>query len=723
MHRACGALRGAWPYAVGVPASSRRLAWRLGRRTAATFEAAPAVGALGLPEAFVSGATDRGSSSSSRPPASCKVAVVEVSQELAKCIKEAVEAGEAAGYPPQLTGVQYVIDQAVALAQDATMEELAYLATTFEHCRLRLALRDLLPSLQVRLREGAGPEAVAPAMRMLSSFGRGSLFVSELFEFLADRVAHMQAAEVSSFVYEVGRHGLRCRHFGERALPKAVELLPQMSLEEVMRCWQGFLRFSRDRRGFYVAARPRVQGGVKEFSTHMLLLAMRVARDLSHQDGFIDLHAACGGELVERIDKLTPSEAANALCHAFFNPKFRVQAQTLVRRVAVHWEKTQDLSSLRTVEVVDALETFASWGIAVPGLLTRLDEMLVAARVELQYAGNVGLWVKAVKHLAKLELAGARWPLVALELARDPHFLNKSSAFEQCSVAESFARLRIFDEVVFSSIAATVLEDMSIFRGDVHEMATFVQACGDVGFFHEGLLDRCYDHLLGLMDEETLDLSKRTTHRGIIQLAWCFAVAGLHRRHESFPAVLDYVFFQDLDQRAGPQLVECLQQLADIVSLESPELVKNCQFAEKVQAARASSRARNLVSSRAVGDQALLQEVGGFLQKLGWSYDLAHLPDEVSSVSVDLSLERHAGRKVGLLFAGARDLVSCGLPDEQRPRRECGRLVLARRLLGGRGWTVAVLERSRWAALATDADRRVFLEELLTLRAPNPMNL
>jgi len=63
-----------------------------------------------------------------------------------------------------------------------------------------------------------------------------------------------------------------------------------------------------------------------------------------------------------------------------------------------------------------------------------------------------------------MEHSDARWPLVALELARDEIFLERISFFQQAALVGNFGRLRRFDEAVYNNIAELLLLDFSLFK-------------------------------------------------------------------------------------------------------------------------------------------------------------------------------------------------------------------------------------------------------------------
>mmetsp|Transcript_65239 Transcript_65239/g.190892 ORF Transcript_65239/g.190892 Transcript_65239/m.190892 type:complete len:743 (-) Transcript_65239:125-2353(-) len=620
----------------------------------------------------------------------------------------------------QLEELQPLAERCLALANDSgDFQELADLAEAFAEARLRLPLRDLMPAVSARLRDQPDRVPLPSVIRLLTATGRASLFYIDLFEFCGDQLSALSPGDLATYLYEGGRHGLRCRHFLDAALGRAVELAPQMSLGELMRAWQGLIRFSRDRRDFYKAALPRVRAELGRLVAPHLLLAMRVARDLKNLNEFIDLHAACATELIMKMDSLSLAEGAQCLAMCGFSMRYRAQAQALVRSVEQKWNGIDDLTPLRVVEVVDALQTLASWSMKPMPLVDRLDSLLIDRQVELKYSGNVSLWVVATQALARMEHVTARWPLLAMEFARDPLFVEKISFYQQCDFLVALGRLRIFDELAYKNVADLIVSDFTLFK-QVQDLAPVLWTCATVNYVHKDLFDSAYDLMVSWLEAEQLDLSQRTVISSMIQAAWSFAVAGYHTRYESFAAFLDYAVFPDLGTLRIAHMRR-LAQLSDTVLTEAPNTAGLCQYPDRLEAARRDQRVRGLVTSDPTCDPELLQDIRTTLQQLGWQHEAFFMPDECSTFYVDISLAQKTGQKVGLLLAGRYELLAVGLPGEVHPPREAGIFSLARRLHAQRGWRTAVIDRSSWSALSNVEQKRAYLEEAVQRALKEPL--
>lgn len=617
--------------------------------------------------------------------------------------------------------LQPLVGRSLQLAVGAPLHLLAELADLFRALRLRRALRELMPVVSAELAvqpfpclEGTQSEAEAQALRSVlsiaSSMGKGSLFYVELFDFCYARLPQLDPRSMAIFMYEAGRHGLRCRHLMDVAVGHGVRLVPNMTTDELLLVIHGLARFSKDWKEFIIAARPYLVTTVPILSVAQVTLLLRVAKDLRYQPEFTALHAACASELTRRAPTLSLPESALALMHCSYSPQARAQVHGLARAVEQLWSRTEDLSPLRVVEVVDALEVFASWGMRPFPLVDRLDGILVDRTIELKHAGNVSLWTNAVQALSQMGHRGAKWPLTALELARDKAFVERVSFFQQSTLVRALSRQMLFDEAVYNNIADLLLSDMELFK-EVKELAAVVYAFASVGHFHQQLFDRAYDMLIGWLESETLDMTQARTHDSVIWLTWCMGLAGYHKNYDSFAALLDYCFHGRLEDERALNLRR-LAHLADMVYHEAPTLAEKCQYTDRLAQVRSQPSTRRVVQADPAGDPKLLREVKAALQEANRGHRLFAEPDPTSPFLVAVALEGD-GQKAGLQLAGQDDSVHVGLPSEGLAARPGGEMLLARRLLAARGWRIGTIFSTDWAAVAPER-RLAFLEQVLS---------
>eukprot|EP00811_Abedinium_folium_P002038 NODE_1186_length_2571_cov_5.209902.p1 GENE.NODE_1186_length_2571_cov_5.209902~~NODE_1186_length_2571_cov_5.209902.p1 ORF type:complete len:748 (-),score=214.72 NODE_1186_length_2571_cov_5.209902:326-2269(-) len=607
--------------------------------------------------------------------------------------------------------LQPIIARSLALAAEAPLEKLAQLAETYVALRFRTPIRHLMPSALARLEEQHGLEEMGSVLRLMSATGKAQLFYMELFNFCSAHNDEMSASAMSTYLYEAGRHGLRCRHLMDAAVPRAEELAREMSAEELMRASKGLLRFTRDWKGFYIAAQPLVAQYLPTLSVPQLLIELRVARDLINLRGFRKLHSNCCAELQPKIPSASFHEQSQCLIYTAFKPKYLKPAYLLSHTIAKLWTSAEDISKLLVVEVVDALDNFASWGIRPMALLDKFDAVLLERITELKYAGNVSLWAGAVESFSRLEHHGARWPRAAMGLARERVFVERISFFQQARLAAAIGHLRLVDEAALDNIAHLLVADIGLFRSPV-DVGPVLGAYVMLGCHHEALFDRCYDLFIDWFKDEGMDLTQANMQNAMIHVAWCFAAAGYHIKYESFAAFLDYAFHTDARQLPQDSIRHLLQ-MTDLVYSEAPDAVERCQYSSHISALRSNPHFQRMVSSDPTSEPQLLHEVREALQVLGWEHDAFAMPDETSPYYVDVSLEKKLKQKVGLLVAGVRELVEvAGDGDASEPAwRDSGLLAMRRRCLEARGWRTELVQAHDWANLPDAAARHAFLDK------------
>jgi len=125
-----------------------------------------------------------------------------------------------------------------------TIQEVVEFAEVCCRRKLKQPLLDIL--LDLKLDDDTDANEVAQLLRIM---GSTELYPATIFDWIYERIDRLDCRGMSTFLYECGRHGLRCKHFADRAVPRAAKMVPDMSVEEVMRTTQGLIRFIRDWRG------------------------------------------------------------------------------------------------------------------------------------------------------------------------------------------------------------------------------------------------------------------------------------------------------------------------------------------------------------------------------------------------------------------------------------------------------------------------------------------
>jgi hypothetical protein len=243
-------------------------------------------------------------------------------------------------------------------------------------------------------------------------------------------------------------------------------------------------------------------------------------------------------------------------------------------------------------------------------------------------------------------------------------------------------------------------------------LASVLHAYASVGYFQTRLFDAAYDIVLEWLSDETLDLTSQAVQHALIQIVWCFAIAGYHTNHESFAALLDYAYFTDLVCHRHLH-VRRLTQLADVIMCEAPARAEDCEYTERIKSAITDSAARRVVSSEPPSDPKLFQDLRNMLKSMEWSYEVFKAPDDTSAFLVDISLEPQFNKKIGIMIAGRSDTVSVSAPNDGLSSRLGGQLSLAKRILAKRGWNIVVISAGEWANASTVEQQKALIENLV----------
>eukprot|EP00435_Cladocopium_sp_Y103_P072026 s185_g39.t1 len=127
---------------------------------------------------------------------------------------------------------------------------------------------------------------------------------------------------------------------------------------------------------------------------------------------------------------------------------------------------------------------------------------------------------------------------------------------------------------------------------------------------------------LSLYDEESIKIDKRDSYEALVEAAWSLALAGYHRKFESFASFLDHIFWKLETKPASMRRWE----LAKLVLAEAPDVVKLSHCADEVTAVARSAAPRS--PSDAAHDTFLAEVVLklGFLTTFGVSLQAPNGP-------------------------------------------------------------------------------------------------
>uniref|UniRef100_A0A7S1B281 RAP domain-containing protein n=1 Tax=Noctiluca scintillans TaxID=2966 RepID=A0A7S1B281_NOCSC len=616
--------------------------------------------------------------------------------------------------------VETVVERGVELARNARLEELTIFAEILAENEFRASFRDLLQrTVSERIYNTLEVEALPLVMRLLQASGSLKLYYVELFDFGKTHLDALNAENLSFFLGAAGEEGLRGKHFVDAGVKRAVALAPEMSDEQLTRTWKGLYRFNRDWREFFQVAQPRMLSLLPGLGLSDLMAVYRTAREMRKYPGFIALHSACATRLVQMVPTLSARDCALALKHSAHSPKFRVQVKHLVESIVHVWKHTEDLQHLQNMEIVEAMTALASWGVGDVALLDKLTDLLVARKLDIKYSPNVSLWIGAADALSRAGQIDNAWTDVVLEFAREKPYLDRVSFFQQCALTTHLARLKVCDELAFKNLAEVILTEVELFKSVV-DVAPVLHAYATVNYCHEELFNTIYELMLDWLEAESVDLSEPRTREAWVHAVWSFVVAGYHKKDESFPALLDYAFFNIEPHKEGQHYCRRIAQVADAVLMETPEVAEQCQYTDQMRAVRLDSHVRKIVTSDQPFAKKVSWGVGSVLRQLRYPFQLFLRPDESSLYYMDMSLTSRCDEKVGVIAASRHELFTRGLLEERLPPRPSGAFELVTRLLELRGWRMVVVPEWKWAALPDQEAKRAFVEDLVNPQVAQP---
>ncbi|CEM00229.1 unnamed protein product [Vitrella brassicaformis CCMP3155] len=617
------------------------------------------------------------------------------------------------------------IEDAMRINDIATMEEGVALMESYSSLSLRTPLRGTAGVLMRHL-EGQSPpseEQLSLAMHGLHQLGKGMIFHGGLFDLGAQYIEQMSAASASLYAYEGGRHGLRCKHLMDHALPYVIAKVPQMTLDEVMQAAQGFIRFCRDWMTFFETALPIVNEQLGELSVPQLQLVLRFCKEFRGHEDFTALQEAAAMLLSSRhLADMSLQEAARCCTYLEWHPKARPGTRKLV--IGIHaklMDKKDDLSSLSVLDAVDVLDCFGTW-LLRSVLHQKLGDILVERIAEVRYSPNIGLWLIALDNFAKADWFHGGYVTEAISIARDGYMLDRLSYFQQCRFINCLARLNYYEYDVYQSMSERLIGDLPLLK-TVGELSAVVWAFSKANHVHTPFFDAAYSNLLNMMHQQSMRMETNSTANALVSLAWSFTVAGYHTT-EYFSSILDYAFYnKDPHAKMG---FKRLQQVADVCLLEIPDEVEKCESRDIIKAIHTSPLVRQLRDiplnmRQGMSDKAYkyrgkaIEEISACLSELGIAHQIGLEPDPSCPYLIDVAVTGHT--RAALIVAGLdRAMRTADVGTEGQPglfnHTDTGLINMMRRSFQRRGWTVGVITQTQWRG--NKADRREQLLDILT---------
>jgi len=419
-----------------------------------------------------------------------------------------------------------------------TIQEVVEFAEVCCRRKLKQPLLDIL--LDLKLDDDTDANEVAQLLRIM---GSTELYPATIFDWIYERIDRLDCRGMSTFLYECGRHGLRCKHFADRAVPRAAKMVPDMSVEEVMRTTQGLIRFIRDWRAFFDAARPVYQDNLANLNDDDWILVLRLSKELVQKREFRRLQELAA--TAKDPACLPLSTVARALMrvekHRTYKMGRSVEVFVDLCAATLH-DRRAELKTIAASEAIDALDAFSSWveGSAsmtkagqrkamakvTPELLDALGDHLTNKIMEIKYSPNVWLWARVTQAFSRFYHYHDGWMNEIALLARDKFILDKISFFQQQSFLVALARLGFVDPESYQCIGTALLKEKDLFKEPAH-LSPVMWAFTTVNEVHTPLFDFCAEKLVEWANDSGAN--------SVIQGLYCLVATGYHRTHDLTP--------------------------------------------------------------------------------------------------------------------------------------------------------------------------------------------
>ena len=404
----------------------------------------------------------------------------------------------------------------------------------------RTPLRDLAPQT-FRFLNDYNRETVDLALLALQYTGRGMIFYQELFDYLVK--ADLDGPQLAVFIYECGRHGLRCKHY----LDKITRVTPpQMNQEDVMRCLKGITKFAPDYAGFARKISARLNYSSLSSSEYLILLRVFKAIDDSRQFTICASKVEISGlSLINKFGLLYLLKKSRSF-------KMGTRDSATIEKIALSLVNTlQDVgldqmrSDLITTDISDALDAMASMKIRNQDLLSKLVPVLVDRIVEIKYSPICGLWQSITDSLGHLNYFDWKWMRIADTMASSEFNLKSFASFQLIFFASSMGRLNFFSERAFTALTNVIATDIASIQ-DVDMLATLLFPLQRANFKSDGLVKTVMDHTISLINK--CKEPSRNTLRGVLGVTYSSVALGYSDR-EKIGKLLRCILFQPIDKK------------------------------------------------------------------------------------------------------------------------------------------------------------------------------
>jgi len=388
--------------------------------------------------------------------------------------------------------------------KDAWLEKIDTSLEFLERNRVRTPIRDVCHLLVPHLKTN-DPALLEHAIHALSISGRALLYFQEFFDYCGANTDKMSSAQLSRFIYECGRHGLRCKHIMDDLLIAQSDTVAKRLLDnstDLMRVYRGICRFSSDYTDFV----NRTIDHIPITSPSDQLILLRIIRQAKDVKRLTSVISRLNPSLFSPIEKFNLIYLMKKNRELKNNFPTRI-ACNVVERCLTSLGDADIPTGVLVTDVSDALDAMASLKISSSSHIELWMNFLVSRVAEIKYSPICGLWQAITDSLGHLRYFHGPWMKIVDDMASNQFALKSFASFQLIFFTSSLGRLNFYSERVYEAIALVLSNDVrscndndmlgtllipferAAVRGDVFENlvnAVLTQAVHVVGKKHAG---------------------------------------------------------------------------------------------------------------------------------------------------------------------------------------------------------------------------------------------
>ena len=306
-------------------------------------------------------------------------------------------------------------------------------------------------------------------LHVMESAGRLNIYFEELFKFAFSKMSEMNGTQLATFVYECGRHGLRCKHYvGNLKRDNQIQ-----GNEDLCRFFQGICKFSDEYPNLIEDMVKRLN--VDELTPQDSLIVLRVIRSLSAENEVFL-------KFLKKIDtNLFSLDQQLGLIYLLKTTrKFRSIDNKDVKSIIsdmvckIRELEKKNFEIILATDISDAMDGLASLRVKDEKILHLFMSVLSDRIAEIKYSPICGLWQSITDSLGHMKLFHPQWmKLVVQDIGSSPFQLKTFAAFQLVFFTSSLGRLNFYNQNIYSSIATVVAGDVGSIQ-DADMLATLL---------------------------------------------------------------------------------------------------------------------------------------------------------------------------------------------------------------------------------------------------------